>query len=163
MKSFTLIRFVFAITIFSLASSSIAQNSVSFSSSTLTGVSLDNPTSLQFGPDNRLYVSQQNGWIYAFTIQRSGADNYQASAVETIGLIRNIPNHNDDGTLNTSVKDRQVTGILLTGTASQPILYVSSSDPRIGGGGTGGDKILIPIQESFRNWFGPEHPGRKQT
>ncbi|MFZ9980857.1 MAG: malectin domain-containing carbohydrate-binding protein [Cyclobacteriaceae bacterium] len=142
MKSFTLIRFVFAITIFSLASSSIAQNSVSFSSSTLTGVSLDNPTSLQFGPDNRLYVSQQNGWIYAFTIQRSGADNYQASAVETIGLIRNIPNHNDDGTLNTSVKDRQVTGILLTGTASQPILYVSSSDPRIGGGGTGGDKNL---------------------
>jgi len=29
---------------------------------------LANPTSLQFGPDGRLYVSEQNGRINAFTI-----------------------------------------------------------------------------------------------
>jgi len=29
---------------------------------------LSNPTSLQFGPDGRLYVSEQNGTINAFTI-----------------------------------------------------------------------------------------------
>jgi len=142
MKKFTLMRFAYVLLFLNVVVTALAQTPVSFSSSTLAGVSLYNPTTLQFGPDNRLYVAQQNGWIYAYTIQRSGPDNYQATAVETIGLIRNIPNHNDDGSLNTSVKDRQITGILLTGTASQPVLYVSSSDPRIGGGGTGGDKNL---------------------
>src|SRR5262249_40133683 len=53
---------------------------------------------------------------------------------ETINLIHNIPNHNDDGSLNMSVTDRQVTGILVTGTAANPVLYVTSSDPRISGG-----------------------------
>jgi hypothetical protein len=142
MKNFTLMLLAFVLMMLNPVDTVFAQTPVSFSSSTLTGVTLNNPTTLQFGPDNRLYVAQQNGWIYAYTIQRSGPDNYQATAVETIGLIRNIINHNDDGTLNTSVKDRQITGILLTGTASQPVLYVSSSDPRIGGGGTGGDKNL---------------------
>jgi len=99
----------------------------------VSNVNLTDPTSLQFGPDGRLYVSQQNGIIYAFTITRSGANNYSVTSSETINNINLIPNHNDNGALNTSVNTRQVTGILVTGTSSQPVLYVSSSDSRIGG------------------------------
>ncbi|RDV11969.1 choice-of-anchor D domain-containing protein, partial [Pontibacter diazotrophicus] len=120
----------------------LANIQYSFSSSGLQGVSLVNPTSLQFGPDGRLYVSQQNGIIKAFTIERNAANDYAVTATETIGLINQIANYNDDGALNTNVKTRQVTGILVTGTAAQPVLYVSSSDSRIGGGSSSGDKNL---------------------
>ena len=90
---------------------------------------LNNPTSLQFGPDGRLYVAEQNGTINAFTIGFQNGQ-YVATAVEEINLVRDIQNHNDDGSLS-NVSDRQVTGIVVTGTADQPVLYVSSSDPRI--------------------------------
>ena len=90
---------------------------------------LNNPTSLQFGPDGRLYVSEQNGMINAFTIVLDGGE-YVATAVEEIDLVKQIQNHNDDGSPSGQV-NRQVTGVLTAGTASNPILYVSSSDPRI--------------------------------
>jgi len=90
---------------------------------------LNNPTSLQFGPDGRLYVSEQNGQINAFTIELQNGE-YVATDVEVIELVRDIQNHNDDGSLS-NLSDRQVTGIVVTGTASAPVIYVSSSDPRI--------------------------------
>ncbi|TLU98678.1 Kelch repeat-containing protein [Dyadobacter sediminis] len=117
---------IFSITI------TFGQN-VNFTTSSLKGISLDNPTSLQFGPDNRLYVSQQNGIIKVYTITRNGANNYTTTATETISLINGIPNHNDDGKVNTSVTTRQITSLLVAGTASSPVLYVTSSDSRIGG------------------------------
>jgi len=107
--------------------------SFNFSPSSLKGTSLANPTSLQFGPDGRLYVAQQNGIIKAFSIKRNGKSDYAVTATETISLINQIPNHNDNGALNTSVIQRQVTGILLDGTAAKPVLYVTSSDSRMGG------------------------------
>ncbi len=111
---------------------------IAFVKSVLQGVtSNQNPTSLQFGPDGRLYVARQNGLIRVYTIQRLAADNYQVTAAETISLIQQIPNHNDDGTPNPSETTRQITGILVKGTAANPIIYVGSSDPRIGGGGSG--------------------------
>lgn len=30
---------------------------------------LNNPTSIQFGPDGRLYVAEQNGTINAFSVE----------------------------------------------------------------------------------------------
>jgi len=114
----------------------------SFSSSGLSGESLNNPTSLQFGPDDRLYVSQQDGTIQVYTIVRNSPNDYDVTNTETINLVKNIPNHNDDGTLHTDQIKRQVTGILVKGTANSPILYVTSSDYRIGGGGSGADKNL---------------------
>jgi len=105
----------------------------SFSNSNLSNASLVNPTSLQFGPDGRLYVAQQNGVIKAFTVAKNGPGSYSVTATETITLINNIPNHNDDGSLAPSITTRQITGILVTGTAAQPVLYVTSSDSRIGG------------------------------
>ena len=123
-----------------LSKATVAGAQYNFSMSTLKGTVLSNPTSLQFGPDNRLYVAQQGGVIKVFTVKRNGSNDYAVTATETIGLINQIPNHNDDGTLNTSVKTRQVTGILVKGTAANPVIYVSSSDSRIGG--PSGDKNL---------------------
>jgi len=121
-----------------LAGAQVYGQTISFSAGDLQGVSLQNPTSLQFGPDGRLYVAQQNGLILVLTVERTGPATYQVVNQETITLIKNIPNHNDDGTL-VSVSNRQVTGILVTGTADNPVLYVTSSDPRIGAGGGGSD------------------------
>ncbi|MEX2453681.1 MAG: malectin domain-containing carbohydrate-binding protein [Rhodospirillaceae bacterium] len=108
-----------------------------FSQSTLVGTSISNPTSLQFGPDGRLYVSQQNGQIKVYDITKVG-DTWQASNEQVITLVNDIPNHNDDGALS-STSNRQVTGLIVEGTPENPILYVSSSDPRIGAGGGGND------------------------
>jgi hypothetical protein len=104
---------------------------VSFDSSGLGGESLNNPTSLEFGPDDRLYVSQQNGLVYAYTVVRNGPNNYQATSTEAIVEIKdNTQNWNDDGSQNNN-NQRQVTGIATAGTAENPVLYVTSSDWRI--------------------------------
>src|SRR6056297_1357574 len=82
------------------AANAIAQ-SPSFNTSALSGAAISNPTSLQFGPDGRLYVSQQNGTIKAFTVVRNAANDYQVTATETIDLVKNnVQNHNDDGSIN---------------------------------------------------------------
>ena len=44
---------------------SSADAAVSFNKRTLQGTSLVAPTSVQFGPDGRLYVAQQSGTILA--------------------------------------------------------------------------------------------------
>ncbi len=115
----------------------------SFNASGLQGVNLVNPTSLDFGPNGKLYVSQQDGTLFEYTVSRDGADagqgTYSIIDSKTINLIKTgVPNHNDDGTINT-IQTRQVTGLLATGTAEIPVLYVSSSDSRIGGGPSKGD------------------------
>ncbi len=127
----------------SLSGTGATSTTISFGKSTLSGTTgLGQPTSLQFGPDGRLYVAQQNGLIRAYTIARNSANNYSVTATETITQIQQIANHNDDGTLNSSITTRLVTGLLVTGTAQNPVLYVSSSDPRIGGGSNGTDTNL---------------------
>ncbi|MEO0984976.1 MAG: malectin domain-containing carbohydrate-binding protein [Cyanobacteria bacterium J06639_14] len=104
---------------------------------------LTNPTSLQFGPDGRLYVAEQNGTINAFTILLENGE-YIATAHEELllpdgsGVVKSIQNHNDDGSLSNQ-NNRQVTGLAVTGTEENPILYISSSDPRIA---TNGEKNL---------------------
>ena len=133
----------------------LAQN---FSTSSLQGENLKSPTSLQFGPDDRLYVAQQDGLILAYTIQRNTNTNYQITATETISNIKQIQNHNDDGTLNNLAK-RQVTGILVTGTPNNIAIYVGSSDSRIGGGSSNGDVnldtnsgMISRLTKSGNNW-----------
>ncbi|MEZ4775322.1 MAG: multicopper oxidase domain-containing protein [Bacteroidia bacterium] len=106
-----------------------------FTESTLSGTIGVEPTVLKFGPDGRLYISQQNGRIHVYEVIRNTANDYSVvpGTIETIDLVMNIPNHDDDGTLNLTENTRQVTGMLVRGTASNPVIYVSSSDPRIGG------------------------------
>lgn len=124
----------FAVNEFDLVVSRLAGSNVSFLKSIVTGVSIEAPSSLQFGPDGRLYVSQVNGLIKAFTLQRTEPGKYAVTATETIDLVQKILNYNDDGTPNPNVNTRQVLGLLVKGTAASPILYVSSNDPRTGGG-----------------------------
>ena len=127
----------------SLSGTGAASVPISFSKSVLGGsTGLDRPTSLQFGPDGRLYVAQQNGLIRVYTITRNAANDYDVVAQETITLVNDMPNRNDDGSLNSGVHDRLVTGILVAGTAANPVLYINSSDPRIGGGPGGTDLNL---------------------
>ncbi len=128
--------------LFSLLFANHALAQISFTSSNLSGESLVTPTSLQFGPDGRLYVSQQDGTIFAYTVVKNGANSYSVTNTETILLVKQIPNHNDNGALNNAINTRQVTGILVTGTAANPVIYVSSSDPRIGGNTSGTDTNL---------------------
>ena len=113
---------------------------VTFSQSTLSGYS-GLAAALQWGPDGRLYVAERFGSIKALTVSQNSS-GYVVTATESIDLILNIPNHDDDGALNASLKERQVTGILVTGTAQNPVLYVTSSDPRIGAGNGGEDTNL---------------------
>ncbi len=106
---------------------------------TFSGV--NNATSLEFGPDSKLYVAEENGLVKIYTIQRNGPQDYDVTGVEVLTLVQSIPNHNDDGNLG-GPTNRQVTGITVAGTASNPIVYVSSSDRRRGAGGGGGDVDL---------------------
>lgn len=119
---------------------------ISFNAIGLQGESINNPTSLDFGPDGKLYVSQQNGDIIQYEITRNnaplGQGVFSTSSTNVIDVVKTeVPNHTDDGVV-TTVKFRQVTGILTAGTATNPIIYVSSSDNLIGGGGSGNDVNL---------------------
>jgi len=119
---------------------------IAFTQTTLAGLPDANYTSLQFGPDGRLYLSQVDGTILAVQVQATSGGGYQVApgGVETINATKQITNHNDDGALATGFQGtRQVTGLVVTGGGTAPVsVYVSSSDPRIGAGPSGGDSNL---------------------
>ena len=100
-------------------------------------------TSLMYGPDGRLYVAEYPGTIKVYTVQRNGSTNYQVTAVQTIAGVKSIVNHDDDGTpcsgTSGDCSSRETTGLTVGGTASNPVIYVSSSDFRIGAGSGGGN------------------------
>ncbi|MFK7923067.1 MAG: malectin domain-containing carbohydrate-binding protein [Bacteroidia bacterium] len=131
----------------------------SFNASTLNLdnlVNVGSSTFLQFGPDARLYVVERYGNIFVLDVQKNAANNYQVTASETISLVKNIPNHNDDGTASTT-NNREATSIVVTGTVTNPVIYASSSDVRIGG--PSGDKnldtnsgIITRISWDGSNW-----------
>ena len=132
---------------------------VYFSKSTLKNVTVDHGTSIQFGPDGKLYVAQMDGSILVMTAIRNGKNNYTANLLETINVIKNTPNHNDDGSNNPGVKDRLLTGIFVTGSAANPVIYAASSDPRQAAGPSGTDSnldtnsgILHKLTRNGGNW-----------
>ncbi|WP_020568721.1 malectin domain-containing carbohydrate-binding protein [Neolewinella persica] len=88
-------------------------------------------TSLMFGPDDRLYVLSRLGEVDIYTIQRNGVDDYVVIGSENISSVSTIPNHNDDG--SAAGASRQATGLTVAGTDTNPVIYVTSSDSRIGG------------------------------
>ncbi|WP_162558687.1 PKD domain-containing protein [Robertkochia solimangrovi] len=120
---------------------------MSFDAYNLEGETLTNPTSLQFGPNGKLYVSQQMGIIWEMEVERqinAGVVSYQVVSKNSINLIQTLtPNHNDDGTIFTASTNRQITGIYVTGTANNPVIYATSSDYRIGGGSSLGRDLNL--------------------
>ena len=93
--------------VFMLSSFSIYAQTISFGSSGLIGESVLNPTSLEFGPDGRLYVAQQDGTIWGFTVQRDaapmGSGTYTITNIEEITILQTgITNHYDSGVSNTT-------------------------------------------------------------
>jgi len=115
---------------------------VNFGQSELKGLgNLFRPTSLDFGPDGHLYVTEMEGLIHEFAITRNGKNNYTANKVQTINAVANTPNHDDDGASNWT-KKRLITGILVVGTPAKPQIYVHSADWRQGGGPAATDTNL---------------------
>jgi glucose/arabinose dehydrogenase len=94
------------------------------------GATLEFGTSIQVGADGRIYVTDQAGHIYAYTMEQGSFESIVAVASERIDIIRDLPNHDDDGTLNPDLADRLITGMLAVGTADRPAFFISSSDPR---------------------------------
>jgi glucose/arabinose dehydrogenase len=100
----------------------------------VAGTGTDRVTTLQFGPDGRLYVGQQNGLIKVLTLVRHGPGSYEAVASETTGGLVDLPNHDDDGEENPRYVGRLLTGLVVSGTAARPVIHAVTTDPRIGGG-----------------------------
>ena len=140
------LRIIAALVMFLLAMPSPINAQINFDKSNLNfggqGDVASGVTSLMFGPDGRLYVAEYPGTIKIFTIQRNAASNYVVTDFEQLSSITDIVNHDDDGTINASETQRETTGLTVAGTAENPIIYVSSSDFRIGSGFGGGNGDL---------------------
>ncbi|MEM9897743.1 MAG: hypothetical protein AAF742_00010 [Pseudomonadota bacterium] len=133
-------------------------NDFSASELDLNGNSIGSPTALVWGPDGRLYVTEQDGDIKILTVEFGDKDpldgdntnSFYVTDFELNTLVKQIPNHNDDGS-NAGASVRQVTGIDVTlqyddngdpvTINGEPgvVMYVTSSDNRIGAGGGGND------------------------
>jgi N-acetylneuraminic acid mutarotase len=112
---------------------------ISFNKSTVQGFLGfgTRPTTVKWGPDGRLYVGRIDGTVSIGTIQRTGPNEYSATNVQNITSITTLPNHDDNGQPNPSITGRMVTGLEVVGTAQNPVIYLVSSDPRIGSPQTG--------------------------
>lgn len=98
-------------------------------------------TSLEFGPDERLYVAQLKGEIKIYTISKEGPNQYDVVGEEVLLGVKEIPNYDDHGFLAFDNRyGRQITGITVTGTEENPVIYATSSDPKWGG--PSGDTML---------------------
>jgi len=129
---------VFIALLISFLFSAAQAEEVKFDIYSLKGEEVTQPTSLDFGPDDRLYVLQQNGIIHAFDIERASSANgeisYRVVSSEKIDLIAdNTTNHNELGEVS-GVIGRLSTGILVAGTVDKPVIYVTSANPLVGGG-----------------------------
>ncbi|MFK7763320.1 MAG: malectin domain-containing carbohydrate-binding protein, partial [Roseobacter sp.] len=137
-------------------------NNFSASALDLNGVvGLSQPTSLVWGPDGRLYVTEVSGEVKVLTIAFGDSDltdddqtaQFYVTDAVTVQDVKNIQNHDDDGS-ESNGSNRQVTGIDVTNQYDsngeqvmidgQPAvtMYVTSSDSRIGAGGSGADDGL---------------------
>jgi hypothetical protein len=128
-------------------------------------ITLSQATAIVWGPDGRLYVTEVDGEVKILDVTFGDPDpgdgdptaQFYVTAAEQVDLVKDIPNYNDDdGGEATGNKSqiRQVTGIDVTpllDAAGNPILvngapgvvmYVTSSDSRIGAGGSGNDANL---------------------
>ncbi len=133
-KLLTLLLFLYVGMVTPLYAQSFSQTGLDFNGKG----SVSNGTGIAFGPDGRLYMTEYTGEIKIFTIERIGMGQYVVQDTETLNGILEIQDHHDDGSLFSNTF-RETIGITVVGTESHPVIYVTSSDFRIGGGGGGGN------------------------
>ena len=115
----------------------------------VAGVPIDSPTSIQFGPDGRLYVASVSGQIAAYDVAIDEVTGeFSLTGGEFLefggaGVITGILNHDDDGAENAGLEARQVTGLVVSEAEADGSfsVYITSSDPRIGNSGTGDQNL----------------------
>ena len=76
---------------------------IGFGKSTLAGATgLSSPTSLDFGPDGRLYVAEQSGLIRVYTVTRHAANNYAVTLAtdDHLDSVRSEPQRQRPGELD---------------------------------------------------------------
>lgn len=113
---------------------------------------LDSPTRIAAGPGGLLYIAERHGLIHVLEPGHE-ARPFQVQPRETITAIQQIPNHNDDGEPNPNIRTRLVTGLIVTGTPADPVLWVASSDPRIGDRHTDSNSgIISRLTRSAGEW-----------
>jgi N-acetylneuraminic acid mutarotase len=97
------------------------------SPTTLGAAKLKHPTALQFGPDGKLYVGQQDGYIHVLTLDA----NRNVTNVQVINTIHNTPTLNADGSPG-ATSGRQLIGLDFdpASTPDKPILWAVHSDLR---------------------------------
>jgi glucose/arabinose dehydrogenase len=87
----------------------ISLTDATFSTGTVEGVDLTQPTALEIGPDGRLYIAELEGRIVAITLDESG---HNATLIEEIAAADAF---------------NQVLGMAFDPTASTPTLYVANN------------------------------------
>ena len=104
-----------------------------FSATTPGGSNFKHPTTLQVGPDGKLYAGQQDffgkgGYIHVLTLD----GQHNVTNVQVLNTIYNTPNVDTDGTPEPTVKGRHLIGLDFdpSSTPAKPILWVVHSDPR---------------------------------
>ena len=124
--------------------------SVSFSDSGLAGEKTLYPTAIEFARSGEpvLFVAQQDGTVWRYVVEKGAGGGFAVTKAHTpsqkgaaaieLDLIRDgVRNYNDDGTAG-PVGVRQVTGLAVAqetiGGVARDVLYLTSSDNRIGGG-----------------------------
>jgi N-acetylneuraminic acid mutarotase len=105
------------------------EDSIGFLKHKLEGTLINRPTAIQWGADGRLYVLELGGYLKILTIVRVEAGVYNVLRAEVLDTIALTPNHEPNGAPS-PVKGRHATGLLVTGTAEAPVMYVSHSDQR---------------------------------
>ncbi|MEM8896794.1 MAG: multicopper oxidase domain-containing protein [Bacteroidota bacterium] len=93
-------------------------------------------------------------------VKRVKANDYVIEEELKISLIKEMQNHKDDGSEDNEKVKRQVTGLVVTGTAENPVLYITSSNPNIGAGETKGDIDLDTNSGAISrlSWKGSSSP-----
>ncbi|WP_411893633.1 putative Ig domain-containing protein, partial [Winogradskyella sp. A2] len=135
------VKIIFVSILFSFWSNAqvnFSQSQITFNVPDDPGATVNAVTSLMYGPDGRLYVAEYTGAIKILTIQRNSATDYVVTDIEELDGILTMADHNDDGTTHNSTF-RETIGLTVVGTAQNPVIYVTSSDFRIGAGDGGGN------------------------
>ena len=133
-----------------MATLSFKDTSISFADSGLLGEKTLYPTALDFARSGEpvLFVAQQDGTVWRYVVEKGAGGGFAVTKANTpsqkgpaaieLDVIRDgVKNYNDDGSAG-PVGVRQVTGLTAAqetiGGMARDVLYVTSSDSRIGGG-----------------------------